>query len=45
MAVQGEMSWTNGLIPMIEPGVAAEIISRVSDLALVVSKIVNPELK
>lgn len=33
----GEMTWTTGLIPVIEPGVAAEIISRVSDLALVIT--------
>ena len=34
----GEMMWTSGLIPMIEPDVVTEIISRISDLALVVSR-------
>lgn len=34
----GEMMWTSGLIPMIEPDVVTEIISRITDLALVVSQ-------
>ncbi|KIN69979.1 Transcriptional regulator PpsR [Sulfitobacter noctilucicola] len=34
---QGEMTWTSGLIPMIEPEIVSEIISRIADLALVVS--------
>ncbi|MDF1728206.1 MAG: transcriptional regulator PpsR [Sulfitobacter sp.] len=32
------MTWTSGLIPMIEPEIVSEIISRIADLALVVSK-------
>ena len=35
----GDQTWTSGLIPMIEPEVVTEIISRISDLALVVSKV------
>ncbi|APE45686.1 transcriptional regulator PpsR (plasmid) [Sulfitobacter alexandrii] len=35
---QGEMTWASGLVPMIEPEIASEIISRVGDLALVVSR-------
>lgn len=34
---QGEMTWTSGLIPMIEPEIVSEIISRIADLALVIS--------
>jgi len=34
----GEMMWSSGLIPMIEPDVVTEIISRITDLALVVSQ-------
>jgi transcriptional regulator PpsR len=37
MMSQGEMTWTSGLIPMIEPEIVSEIISRIADLALVVS--------
>lgn len=44
------MTWTSNFIPKIEPTIASEIISRVSDLALVLSKdghvqglIANPE--
>jgi transcriptional regulator PpsR len=37
MMSQGEMTWTSGLIPMIEPEIVTEIISRIADLALVVS--------
>ena len=33
----GEQTWTHGLIPMIEPEIVTEIISRISDLALVIS--------
>ncbi len=38
MMSHGGETWTSGLIPMIEPDVVTEIISRVSDLALVISK-------
>ncbi len=38
MMSHGEMTWADGLIPMIEPEVVAGIISRVSDIALVVSE-------
>ena len=38
MMSHGEMTWTSGLIPMIEPDVVTEIISRIADLALIVSK-------
>ncbi|WP_370398901.1 transcriptional regulator PpsR [Sulfitobacter sp. JB4-11] len=31
------MTWTSGLIPMIEPEIVSEIISRIADLALVLS--------
>ncbi|MEM7521360.1 MAG: transcriptional regulator PpsR [Pseudomonadota bacterium] len=31
------MTWTSGLIPMIEPEIVSEIISRIADLALVIS--------
>ena len=37
MMSQGEMTWTSGLIPMIEPEIVTEIISRIADLALVIS--------
>lgn len=37
MMSQGEMTWTSGLIPMIEPDIVSEIISRIADLALVIS--------
>ena len=37
MMSQGEMTWTSGLIPMIEPEIVSEIISRIADLALVIS--------
>ena len=37
MMSQDEMTWTSGLIPMIEPEIVTEIISRIADLALVVS--------
>lgn len=33
-----EMTWTSGLIPMIEPEIVTQIISRITDLALVVSQ-------
>jgi transcriptional regulator PpsR len=36
MAPNDETNWTSGLIPTIEANVAAEIVSRASDLALVV---------
>lgn len=38
MMSHGDMTWSSGLIPMIEPDVVTEIISRISDLALVISK-------
>ena len=38
MMSHSELTWTEGLIPMIKPGVAADIISAVSDLALVISE-------
>jgi transcriptional regulator PpsR len=38
MMSHGEMTWTSGLIPMIEPEVVTEIISRIVDLALVISR-------
>ncbi len=38
MMSPGEMTWTSGLIPMIEPDVVTEIISRIADLALIVTK-------
>ncbi|MEW9921716.1 transcriptional regulator PpsR [Marimonas sp. MJW-29] len=37
MMSQGEMTWTSGLIPMIEPEIVSEIISRIADVALVIS--------
>jgi transcriptional regulator PpsR len=37
MISQGEKMWTSGLIPMIEPEIVSEIISRIADLALIVS--------
>lgn len=37
MMSQGEMTWTSGLIPMIEPEIVTQIISKIADLALVVS--------
>jgi transcriptional regulator PpsR len=37
MISQFEKIWTRGLIPMIEPEIVSEIISRIADLALVVS--------
>ena len=37
MKPHGEMSWTSGLIPMIEPEKVSDIISRISDIALVLS--------
>lgn len=37
MMSQGEKTWTSGLIPMIEPEIVSEIISRIADLALVIS--------
>jgi len=37
MMSQDEMTWTSGLIPMIEPEIVSEIISRIADLALVIS--------
>lgn len=37
MMSEGEMTWTSGLIPMIEPEIVSEIISRIADLALVIS--------
>ncbi|MDA8585543.1 transcriptional regulator PpsR [Rhodobacteraceae bacterium] len=36
MTSQDELTWTSGLIPVIEANVAAQIVSRVSDLALIV---------
>lgn len=38
MRPQGDATWTVGLIPMIEPDVVTEIISNISDLALIISK-------
>jgi len=38
MKSHSEMTWTSGLIPMIEPEIVTEIISRITDLALVVSQ-------
>jgi transcriptional regulator PpsR len=38
MMSQGPTTWTKGLIPMIEPGVVAGILSRISDIALIVSE-------
>lgn len=37
MKSHGEMSWTSGLIPLIAPEMTSEIISRISDIALVLS--------
>ncbi|NEK24170.1 transcriptional regulator PpsR [Sulfitobacter sp. JBTF-M27] len=37
MMSQSEMTWTSGLIPIIEPEIVSEIISRIADLALVIS--------
>lgn len=37
MMSEGEMTWTNGLVQMIEPEVVTEIISKIADLALVIS--------
>lgn len=37
MMSHDDMTWTSGLIPMIEPDMVSEIISRVADLALVIS--------
>ncbi|MEM9966950.1 MAG: transcriptional regulator PpsR [Pseudomonadota bacterium] len=34
----GEMTWTSGLIPMIQPDAVTEILARVADIALVVSE-------
>ncbi|MEM9585152.1 MAG: transcriptional regulator PpsR [Pseudomonadota bacterium] len=33
-----DQSWTSGLVPMIEPEVVSGIVSRIADLALIVSK-------
>lgn len=38
MAPHGEMSWTEGMIPAINPEVVAGIVSRISDLALIISE-------
>lgn len=38
MRSQNEPSWTNGLIPVIDPESVAGIVSRLSDLALLVTK-------
>lgn len=38
MKSHNEMTWTSGLIPMIEPEIVTQIISRITDLALVVSQ-------
>jgi transcriptional regulator PpsR len=38
MRPQGDATWTVGLIPMIEPEVVTEIISNISDVALIISK-------
>ncbi len=38
MMSPGEMSWSSGLIPMIEPQVVTQIISSIADLALIISK-------
>lgn len=38
MKSHNEMTWTSGLIPMIEPEIVTEIISRITDLALVLSQ-------
>lgn len=37
MISQDDMTWTSGLIPMIEPEIVTEIISRIADIALVIS--------
>lgn len=37
MMSPGEQAWTSGLIPMIEPNEVTKIISRISDLALILS--------
>ncbi len=39
MMSQGDQTWTSGLVPMIEPEVVSEILARISDLGLVVSKV------
>lgn len=38
MMSPGDQAWTSGLIPMIEPEEVTRIISRISDLALILSK-------
>jgi len=38
MMSQGDMVWSSGLIPMIEPEIVTEIISRIGDLALVIAQ-------
>ena len=38
MMSHGEMTWTSGLVPMIEPEIVTEIIARIADLALVISR-------
>jgi len=38
MMSPGDQAWTSGLIPMIEPDEVTKIISRISDIALVLSK-------
>ncbi|MDG1375867.1 MAG: transcriptional regulator PpsR [Yoonia sp.] len=38
MMSPGDMAWTSGLIPMIEPDEVTKIISRISDIALVMSQ-------
>jgi len=38
MAPHGEMTWTDGMITAIKPDVVAGIVSRISDLALVISE-------
>lgn len=37
MMPHGEVTWTDGVIPVIEPEVVAGIVSRISDLALIIS--------
>lgn len=37
MISQGEITWSSGLIPMIGPEIVSEIISRIADVALVIS--------
>lgn len=38
MMSPGDQAWTSGLIPMIEPEEVTKILSRVSDIALIIAK-------